>query len=254
MDLIFKLRQNTVFDFNVKKIVMKKVINSWFLFFLFMGFVLTLQTGCKSDEPNLETITDIDGNAYHIVTIGTQTWMVENLKTTKYRDGTNIPSVTENAAWAALKTGACCDYNNEASMSKKYGKLYNMYAIADSRNLAPAGWHVANDSDWIILTTFLGGDSIAGGKLKETGTTHWTSPNVGATNEVVFTALPGGYRQQNGEFGGIGNYSYFWSPATSDYSGAFIPCYRGIFHKYVYIYRFEVYWQSGFSVRCVRDK
>ena len=217
-----------------------------------MGFVLSLHTSCKSDEPNLETITDIDGNVYHIVTIGTQTWMVENLKTSKYRDGTSIPTVADNAAWAALKNGAYCNYNNDASKAKKYGKLYNAYAITDSRNIAPDGWHVANDSDWITLTTFIGGDSIAGGKLKETGTAHWTSPNVGATNEFIFTALPGGYREHNGEFGGIGNYSYFWSPATN-YRGAYIPCYRGIFHKYVYVYRFEVFWESGFSVRCVRD-
>jgi uncharacterized protein (TIGR02145 family) len=138
------------------------------------------------------TVTDIDGNIYHTVTIGTQVWMVENLKTTKYRNGDPIPNVTGNA-WAALTTGAYCWYNNDAATYKAtYGALYNWYAVADSRNIAPTGWHVPTDAEWTTLTTFLGGESVAGGKLKETGTNHWTSPNTGATNETGFTALPGG--------------------------------------------------------------
>ena len=146
------------------------------------------------------TVTDIDGNVYHTVTIGTQTWMVENLKTTRYRNGAIIPNVTDNASWAALTTGACCDYNNTPSNSITYGKLYNWYTVTDSRNIAPVGWHMPTDAEWRILTTYLGGESVAGGKLKEKGITHWSSPNTGATNETGFSALPGGYRDINGMF------------------------------------------------------
>ena len=139
------------------------------------------------------TVVDIDGNVYNTVTIGTQVWMVENLKTTKYRNGDAIPNVTGNASWVALSTGAYCWYNNDAATYKAtYGALYNWYAVGDSRNIAPSGWHVATDSEWTTLSTFLGGESIAGDKLKEIGTSHWLSPNTGATNSNGFTAFPGG--------------------------------------------------------------
>ena len=170
--------------------------------------LFTLVSCSKKDDPfnqvnnqNAATVTDIDGNVYHTVTIGTQTWMVENLKTTRYRNGEAIPNITDNASWAALITCAYCDYNNIPSNSITYGKLYNWYAVNDSRNIAPMGWHVSTDAEWTTLTTFLGGTSIAGGKLKENGTIHWNSPNVGATNETGFSALPGGYRLNSGFYG-----------------------------------------------------
>ncbi|MBI5010148.1 MAG: fibrobacter succinogenes major paralogous domain-containing protein, partial [Bacteroidia bacterium] len=137
-------------------------------------------------------VSDIDGNVYQTVTIGTQVWMKENLKTTKLNDGIALPNVIDNAAWAALTTTGYCWYNNDATTYKStYGALYNWYAV-NTGKLCPIGWHVPSDDEWTLLTTFRGGYSVAGGKLKETGTLHWTSPNTGATNETGFTALPGG--------------------------------------------------------------
>ncbi len=196
------------------------------------------------------TVTDIDGNVYNTVTIGTQVWMAENLKTTKYRDGTNIPNVTDNTAWGNLTTGAYCDYSNTPSNSATYGRLYNWYAATNVHNIAPTGWHVPTDAEWTTLTTFLGGESVAGGKLKEIGTTYWASPNTGATNETGFTALPGGYRDSSGTFYTIGSSGFWWSATES---GATFAWYRNMFYNYSDVYRNYIYKELGFSVRCVRD-
>jgi uncharacterized protein (TIGR02145 family) len=198
------------------------------------------------------TVTDIDGNVYHTVTIGTQVWMVENLKTTKYRNGDLIANVIVDATWAALSTGAYCWYNNDTATYKAtYGALYNWYAVADSRNIAPAGWHVPTDGEWIILTTNLGGESSAGGALKEIGTPHWTFPNTGATNSSGFTALPGGGRTYNGgTFNGVGTYSGWWSRTAY---GAAYAYSRSLYHNGANVYRGYNYKQDGLSVRCVRD-
>jgi len=147
-------------------------------------------------EKGVQTITDIDGNVYHSVTIGTQTWMVENLRTSKYRNGDSIINVTNNTSWSTLTSGAYCDYDNTPNNSIIYGKLYNWYAINDSRSIAPMGWHVPTDVEWTTLITYLGGESIAGGKLKETGIIHWETPNGDATNTSIFTGLPGGGQRQ----------------------------------------------------------
>lgn len=164
----------------------------------------------KNTTPT-NTVTDVDGNVYHTVTIGTQIWMVENLRTTRYRNGDLIPCVTDGKAWFNLKTPGYCWYNNDAQTYNMYGALYNWYAVDDNRKIAPAGWHIPTNAEWTILTTYLGGEIVAGGKLKETGTTHWQSPNTGATNETGFTALPGGYRYYGGIFIGMGGYGYWWS-------------------------------------------
>jgi uncharacterized protein (TIGR02145 family) len=159
------------------------------------------------------SVTDINGNSYKTISIGTQTWMAENLRTNKYRDGSAIPIVTNNTEWAALSSGAYCIYvNNETEIPATYGRLYNWYAVADIRNIASRGWHVPTDAEWLTLITFLGGESVAGGKLKETGITHWGSPNTNATNESGFTALPGGYRINIvGTFGDIDARRFRWS-------------------------------------------
>ena len=138
-------------------------------------------------------VTDIDGNVYQTVTIGTQVWMVENLKTTRYIDGTAIPLDTNSSTWGGLTTPGYCWYNDSAIYGNTYGALYNWYAV-NTGKLAPAGWHVPTDSEWTVLTTYLGGETVAGGKLKDTGTTYWQSPNTGATNASGFLALPGGFR------------------------------------------------------------
>ena len=179
-----------------------------------MGSVLILANSCKKDNvnPPANTISDINGNIYHTVTIGTQVWMVENLKVTKYNDGTAILLVTDNSGWANLTTGGYCWYSNdEATYKNTYGAIYNWYTL-NTGKLCPAGWHVPTDAEWTTLTTYLGGEGVAGGKLKESGLAHWLSPNTGATNESGFTALPGGARADaDGIFNRIGQDCYWWS-------------------------------------------
>jgi uncharacterized protein (TIGR02145 family) len=202
-------------------------------------------------NPNITygSITDIDGNTYKTVTIGTQTWMAENLKVTKYNDGIAIPNVTDNTAWRELTTGALCDYGNTPSNSETYGKLYNWHAV-NTGKLCPTGWHVPSDAEWTELTDYLGGTSVAGDKLKETGTTHWNNLNTGATNETGFTALPGGNRLYNGTFLGIGGNGYWWSATEDDASGAW---YRDMTYDYSDVYRNYLLKELGLSVRCLRD-
>jgi len=197
------------------------------------------------------SMMDQDGNTYKTVTIGTQVWMAGNLKVTHYRNGNPIPNVTPGTQWSNLETDAYCNYDNDANNATTYGRLYNWYAVNDPSGLVPEGWHVPTGADWQTLVDYLGGSSVAGGKLKETGTTHWRSPNTGATNESGFSALPGGYRNDNGSFYDIGARAGFWSSSESG------PIYAK--SLYLFYYDSEVYsfWgrtkRSGFSVRCVRD-
>ena len=226
--------------------------------FLVSAILSVIFWNCKKESATNDptnpstTITDIDGNVYHTVTIGTQVWMVENLKTTKYRNGDPIPNVTAGASWVALTTGAYCWYNNDVATYKaNYGALYNWYAVGDSRNIAPAGWHVPTDAEWTILTDYLGGTFISGGKLKESGILRWATPNTGATNETNFTALPGGRRlNSDGIFYGAGGYSYWWSSSENDASR--------VWHRILYYYgadtnRGHDLKQNGYSVRCVKN-
>ena len=196
-------------------------------------------------------MTDIDGNVYQTIIIGTQVWMAENLKVSHYRNGDNIPTGHSSSYWSNLSTGAYAVYNNDVINADTYGYLYNWYAVDDSRNIAPEGWHVPTDDEWQILVDYLGGSSVAGGKMKETGTEHWNSPNTGATNESGFTALPGGYRGYNGSYYRMGYSGYFWS---STESGSDYAWYRKLSYDNSSVRR-DYYYnkQNGFSVRCVRD-
>ncbi len=199
-----------------------------------------------------QTVTDIDGNVYHTVTIGTQVWMVENLKTTKYRNGDVIKNITDNTAWYGSwygsNAGAWCYYDNNSYNGTIYGKLYNWYAVDDSRKIAPSGWHVPTDAEWTTLTTYLGGVSIAGGKLKETGLTHWAGPNTGATNETGFTALPGGHRE-----GYMHSIGYWWSATSVDNEYSQYAWSRNMDYDYSDVFRGKVFKTYGYSVRCVKD-
>jgi uncharacterized protein (TIGR02145 family) len=200
------------------------------------------------------TVQDIDGNVYNTVTIGTQTWTVENLMTTRFDDGTSISLVTDNSAWSSSNAPAYCWFNNDAaSYQATYGALYNWYAINPAsnggKNICPTGWHAPTDPEWTNLTTFLGGLSVAGGKLKETGTTHWQSPNTGATNETGFTALPGGSRDMSGAFTPIGTVGYYWT--VSMYS-PIEGWNRNFDYNSSAVNSFFNYKQSGFSVRCLQ--
>jgi len=198
-----------------------------------------------------QTITDIDGNIYHTITIGTQTWMVENLKTTKYQNGDSIPNIIDSIQWFSTEEGAYCNFNKDVNNANIYGHLYNWYAVNDSRNIAPEGWHVATKGEWEILTNYLGGSSEAGGKLKETGYTHWKSPNNGATNEVGFTALPGGYRE-----GSVMGMFYFlgekanWYTSTNFFDDAWG---QEITYDKTKIESFVCSKTSALSIRCIKD-
>lgn len=201
-------------------------------------------------DTSTATVFDIDGNGYHTVTIGTQVWLVENLKTTKYRDGTSIPNVKVDAQWRVLTTGAYCDYNNTPSNSSTYGRLYNWYAIADSRNIAPDGWHVPTDADWNTLIGYLGGDGVAGGKLKETGTVHWLSPNIAETNEFGFSFLPAGYRYNEGWYFWMKEVGYSW--ILTDYSTV-NAYYKAIRCDQSSIVMNNMSKNYGLSVRCIKN-
>jgi uncharacterized protein (TIGR02145 family) len=165
-------------------------------------------------------ITDAEGNSYKTVYIGTQQWMAENLKVTKYSDGSTIPNITDDTQWQNNTTGAWAYYNNDAANNPKYGKLYNWYAVSKTtngnKNVCPTGWHVPTDAEWTVLTDYLGGASVAGGKMKEVGSTNWLYPNTEATNISLFTGLPGGYRGYGGSYNGIGYYGDWWS--SSEYT------------------------------------
>jgi len=202
------------------------------------------------DSDSLGTVTDYDGNVYQTIKIGDQWWMMENLKVTHYRNGDPIPHVTDGGEWSGLYTGAYCAYDNDPANVSTYGRLYNWYAVDDSRNIAPTGWHVPTNGEWQTLVDSLGGSSVAGGKMKEAGTTHWYPPNTGATNESGFSALPGGYRHYYGYFDSMGIYAYFWS-STKRYS--YSAWDRELYYYYSRVYRYAVDKSHGFSVRCVQD-
>jgi uncharacterized protein (TIGR02145 family) len=197
------------------------------------------------------TVTDIDGNVYTTVIIGTQIWLGENLKVTHYRNGDVLPNVTNGTQWNRLSTGAYCWYNNdEAAYKNVYGAYYNWFTVVDSRNLCPTGWHIPNDAEWTTLTNYLGGDSVAGDKMKETGTVHWLSPNTGATNECGFTGLPGGSRYGTGPFNDIGYSGNWWSSTAYEPHDAW---FRYLLFNDGSVLKDWYNKGNGFSVRCVRD-
>ncbi|SEW28418.1 major paralogous domain-containing protein [Chitinophaga sp. YR573] len=195
-------------------------------------------------KTNEETIKDIDGNVYRTVTIGTQVWMAENLKTTRYNDGTEIPLVTEQSAWYNLNAPGYCWYNNDRNI---YGALYNWYAL-NTGKLCPPGWHIPSDDEWAILIAYLGGDAIAGGKMKDAGTMHWLSPNTGATNSSGFTALPAGFRGKSGFI--PGSNALFWSSTAFDASDAWT---RYLQSETIVAGRKNGGMYHGFSIRCLKD-
>jgi uncharacterized protein (TIGR02145 family) len=200
-------------------------------------------------------ITDVEGNSYKTVYIGTQQWMAENLKVTKYNDGTAL-NIIGTTLLQDNTTGAWSYCNNDVANNAKYGKLYNWYAVSPTtngnKNVCPTGWHVPTNAEWTVLTEYLGGESVAGGKMKEVGTTNWNSPNVDATNTSLFTGLPGGNRE-SGDYYGIGSGGCWWSSTeisttrsssawsrTLDYSNGNASSYN--FNK-----------NNGLSVRCIKD-
>ncbi len=201
-------------------------------------------------------VTDIDGNFYPSIIINGQDWMQQNLAVTKYRNGDPIPTGLSNTSWQGTTSGAYAIYDNVAANNTTYGKLYNWYAVNDSRGLCPTGWHVPSDAEWTTLETSLGGSSVAGGKMKSTGTIEngdglWYSPNEQATNESGFTGLPGGYRNTDGTYFSIGYNGYWWSSAEYDSNFAWFCI---LYYTYSDVSRTSNGNKHyGFSVRCVRD-
>jgi len=204
--------------------------------------------GPDSKEPG--TVTDVDGNVYQTVRIGNQIWMTENLRVTRYYNGDPIPLVTDGSVWADLQTGARCSYNNNETNADTYGYLYNWQAVNDSRNIAPSGWRVPTVDDWHDLAVYLGGSLVAGGKMKETGTSHWRAPNRDATNESGFTALPGGSRTYNGNFCDVGYFAVFWSATECGGGGIWT---ESLYYNSSCISRTNPSKEHGFSVRLIRE-
>lgn len=232
-------------DWNVNILDMVKIAN------IILGY----------DECPGAMVIDIDGNVYRTVQIGTQVWMADNLKVTHYRNGDPISNVTDNSTWHNLIIGAYCNYDNDLNKASTFGRLYNWYAVSDTRNIAPEGWHVPNDSDWQTLVVYLGGMRIAGGKMKTPGTIEggdglWYYPNTGATNESGFTAIPSGYRIPNehlihyADYLFLGSYSFFWSYSEYDSINAW---YQSLSFGSSYTSWYSQGKKHGFSVRCVKD-
>ncbi len=231
-------------------------------------FLAVLALSCSTKDPlepedtsQASTVTDIDGNVYKTVKIGNQWWMAENLKAIHYRNGDAISYVADSMLWKALDDGAYCNYTNDEGYVPEYGRLYNWYAVRDNRNLAPEGWHVPDEDDWKQLEMYLGmsrvhADTVGmrgtdeGGKLKEVGTSHWLSPNIGATNESGFTALAGGYRTGISHYSDMAGSASFWSYGEYNNDQGW---YRYLINNYGEVGRYGVHKRFGLSIRCVKD-
>ncbi len=217
------------------------------------GTLRVFTTEISADQ--FGTITDIDNNIYNTIEVGTQTWMLENLRTTRFSNGDEISYVTDNTDWSNYGLSgwpAASSINNNSSFDAEYGRLYNWYTVNDGRKLCPDGWKVPGHDDWVALTDLLGGEDVAGGKLKEAGTTHWVEPNVGATNDIYFSALPAGYRDEDGSYYYLGYRVLLWSSTSWDDEWARIrfidndsTSFRGN-----YISKKG----RGYSVRCIKDE
>jgi uncharacterized protein (TIGR02145 family) len=220
----------------------------------------TASVESNSVTPIAPTVTDVSGNTYETVTIGTKTWMAKNLNTTKYNDGTIIPNLSSKLAWSAATSGAYCDYDNNWFNGTTYGKLYNWYVVDNNaatkvasnggKNICPTGWHVPTAPEWKDLFRTIGSSAEAGGRAKETGTTHWTTPNTGATNSVGFTALPGGNRFYNGAFSGIGLIGTWWATWEWNKTDAY---YYYLEYSSSSEGEFNYSKNFGCSVRCLKD-
>jgi uncharacterized protein (TIGR02145 family) len=221
-----------------------------------LAALMLVVISCKKEIHNFQSFTTDNSAQQNIIrpysidsiTIGTQVWMKKNLDVSRYGNGDTIPEVKDAARWATLTTRAWCWYNNDSATGDVYGKLYNWYAINDRRGLAPEGWHIPTDSEWLATQTFLG--TAAGGKMKETGTTHWFNPNIGAPNSSGFTGLPGGYRSEIGQFCYKTYLGLWWT--STDYNTT-VAWYRRLLCFSPVLDRWRFPKQMGFSVRCIKN-
>jgi uncharacterized protein (TIGR02145 family) len=218
------------------------------LVYITVAVSVLLLSSCDQDE-SVSEVRDADGNVYHTVRIGSQTWMVEDLKTTTYNDGTPIPQVL--TSWLNLETPAYCNYNNLPGNAEGNGRLYNFYAV-ETGKLCPKGWHVPSDEEWAVLIDYLGGADQAALKLKEGGFAHWLSQYPSGTNESGFSALPSGYKWSDdingGAFYDLGAGSWWWSSTV-------LPSSDDVYLRELYGSITKGYTWKGFglSVRCIKD-
>lgn len=252
---------------------MKKSTNTPFLFLFIFIFIII---GCKKEDSKEDQVTtkpitthsgagvtDIDGNTYTTVVFGNgQEWMSENLRTSKYANGDIIPNIKDSVSLINLITDSWWHYNNNASNEIPYGKLYNWYALTDSRKICPAGWHIPSNSEWNALLAYLDpnasgiGNNVAGGKMKSTGTTYWISPNTGATNEAGFSAQPGGICEWGSDFSNIGQFGYWWSSTiyqTNSTPGTSVIWTRTLDNQSNILFHTVMIEGDALSIRCIKD-
>lgn len=192
-------------------------------------------------------VSDIDGNSYSTVTIGKQIWLSQNLNVEKYRNGDPIPQVQDKEEWDALTTGAWCYYENQSENGTVYGKIYNWYAVTDPRGLAPEGWHIPSDEEWTQLMNFLGGQEVAGDKMKSTS--GWEEGGNG-NNSSGFNAIPGGYRTHDGYFANTGRNAVYWSATEFNSERVW---FRNVIGSIPDVYRHTYDKDFGLYVRCIKD-
>jgi uncharacterized protein (TIGR02145 family) len=195
-------------------------------------------------------VTDVDGSFYPSIVINGQEWMQKNLAVTKYRNGDPIATGLTNTQWQNTTTGAYAVYLDQAANNTTYGKLYNWYAMTDSRGVCPTGWHVPSEPEWFVLENYLGGIFEAGAKMKTT--TGWTAPNMGATNSSGFTGLPGGYRLVNGTYNHLVSFGYFWTTTPYELEANF-TWYHALKYDDTIIFRSQFPKRAGMSIRCLKD-
>jgi uncharacterized protein (TIGR02145 family) len=213
------------------------------------GYTFQGWTGSTWENLNSGTVVDYDGVRYKTIKLGHQEWMTENLRTSHYANGNFITNNTSDANWM-FAGPAWCWYDNLSSYGTPYGRLYNWYAVTDSRGLCPFGWHVPEDAEWTALTDFLGGLSIAGSKMKDVGLDYWLTPNLGATNTSGFTGQPGGFRDSDGTFAGISADGHWWSKSESNETNAWSVI---LDFDDKAARKLNAPKGSGYSVRCVKD-
>jgi uncharacterized protein (TIGR02145 family) len=219
-------------------------------FTILLSAVVYLIISCNKKDNSTDPVTDIEGNTYNTIRIGDQVWMAENLKTSTFSDGTEIPEVTLDIEWNELTTPGLSWYNNDEIINKNtYGALYNYYSVI-SGSLCPAGWHVPSRDEWQQLRDVLGDTITGGGKLKEEGTLHWRKPNTGAVNTIGFAALPSGIRYFEGTFNSISYFTSFWSSTESDNNRAW---YLSLYYNDAVAAMNRISKKDGFSVRCIQD-
>jgi uncharacterized protein (TIGR02145 family) len=213
-------------------------------FFIFTALIIYI------NPVSGQSVKDIDGNTYPVLTIDKMKWMGENLRVTHYRNGDPILNEKDMKTWMDSREGSWCVYKHDSTISSSHGKLYNWFAVNDPRGLAPKGWHVSSEKEWNSLAQSLGGAEMAGKKLKEKGADHWKTPNKEATNECGFTATPGGLNYSFGSFVSIGNKAYWW---TSTEDGDDTAIVFSLSHDSNELFNLFLNKGVGLSVRCVKD-